>query len=86
MDNNIWIHQYLDQSQPLSETLLKMLFAFFLLLSGAGTPKSWEKLQRPWLPSTLLPPGQREREKGEGRCRRPGPSSAPSGAEQNWVS
>ena len=58
-----------------------MLFALFLL-SGARTPESWEKLQRPWLPSTLLPPGQREREKGEGR----GPSSAPRGAEQSQVS
>ena len=63
-----------------------MLSALFLLLSGAGTPKSWEKLQRPWLPSTLLPPRQREREKGEDRCRRPSPSSATSGAEQSLVS
>ena len=65
--------------------LFKMLFALFLL-SGARTPESWEKLQRPWLPSTLLPPGQREREKGEGRYQRPGPSSAPRGAQQSQVS
>lgn len=52
---------------PLIRNMWENALCFLSVLSGARTPESWEEFQRPWLPATLLPPRQREREKSKRR-------------------
>ena len=52
---------------PLIRNMWENALCFLSVLSGARTPESWEEFQRPWLPATLLPPRQREREKSKSR-------------------